>query len=447
MLRSLARRLCTGALALGLGLATAGDARAQQAASSSASPAPAQAPLVFVIDPKFGMEAGVRTFDSLGRVLFRYDEPLASVVSFDQRNVPGKIAGVVLRLGQLVLIDEPLGELLSTSIHEVFGHGARSREFGEKSKFQFSLPGIYCGVLDSGDCSSFAQAPADSVDNRDRDLLRVAGGIEANLLTGYWIDMRVVQAGGWVGEGDLLVYATSKLAYAPTFLSTKLDTAGRVGEASNDVDQYVTLLQDRFNLPLAEDRHRISSRLRTAYLWNFADPMLWYSFYGILYRGVGRGERWTKAPLPTAGKTTFHATPRFGLTPFGAEHYVDLFLGRGTSVLALYGRAGSSGLASYTGAGIRAAELRVHERLALGGALDVWSQPETLLDERAVYERPQRRGWNVALSGDFRIIGSLGITGKLAYKTRGFLTGQPVDEGVYGYVGASLALDPPPAAR
>jgi hypothetical protein len=85
--------------------------------------------------------------------------------------------------------------------------------------------------------------------------------------------------------------------------------------------------------------------------------------------------------------------------------------------------------------------VRVHDRLALGGELDVWSQPETLLEQRAVYERPQIRGFNAALSGDLRLIGSLGITGKLAYKTRGFLAGQPVDDGVYGYVGASIALD------
>jgi hypothetical protein len=428
-------------LGLALGSAAAGtDAHAQAQVAPRPAP-PVQAPLVFVVDPKFGMEAGIRTFDSLARVLFRYDEPLAPFLAFDQHRTPGKIAAVALRIGQLVLLDEPLAELTSTSIHEVFGHGSRAREFGRASKFDFSLPGVYCAVLDSGDCSSHAAATADAGDNRDRDLLRVAGGLEANLLTAYWIDLRAVQARGWVHEGDLLVYAASKLAYFPTFLSSKLDRAGAVGLPSNDVDQYVTLLQDRFNLPLAEDRHRISSRLRTAYLWNFADPMLWYSAYGVFYRGVGLGERWTKAPLPTIGKTTFYAAPRFGLSPFGAEHYVDVFLGRGTSAVALYGRVGSSGLASYTGAGIRAIGVRVHDRLALGGELDVWSQPETLLEQRAVYERPQIRGFNAALSGDLRLIGSLGITGKLAYKTRGFLTGQPVDDGVYGYVGASIALD------
>ena len=46
-----------------------------------------------------------------------------------------------------------------------------------------------------------------------------------------------------------------------------------------------------------------------------------------------------------------------------------------------------------------------------------------------------------ALSGDLRIYGGVGLTARLAYKTRGYLAGQPIDEGLYGYVGASIALD------
>jgi hypothetical protein len=36
------------------------------------------------------------------------------------------------------------------------------------------------------------------------------------------------------------------------------------------------------------------------------------------------------------------------------------------------------------------------------------------------------------------VLGKLGVTGKLAYKTSGFLMGEPVGEGLYGYVGVSV---------
>lgn len=402
---------------------------------------PPQAPLVVVVDPKLGTEAGIRTVDSVGRLLFRYDEAIPKFVSWNERTVLGKGGAVVGRAVQWLFIDDALADFETTTIHEVFGHGARARQLGQPVKFDFALPGIYCSLLADGDnCTSHAQVST-STGNRDRDLLVVMGGVEANLLTAYWIDLRIVQSRGWAHEGDLLVYFASKLAYRKSFMSTRLDTAGGLETPSDDIDRSVTLLQDRFNLPRREDRHRISSRLRTAYLWNLADPMLWYSAYGVVVRGIFEGERWTRAPLPELGKTIVYAAPRFNLSPFGAEHYLDLMLGRGPSVVALYGRVGSSGLASYSGAGLRAVGLPVHERLSLGGELDVWSQPETLLDERAVYERPQRRGINVALSADLRVVGRVSLTGKLAYKSRGYLVGEPIDEGPYGYIGASIALD------
>ncbi|HSO39620.1 MAG TPA: hypothetical protein VLT33_44140, partial [Labilithrix sp.] len=141
------------------------------------------------------------------------------------------------------------------------------------------------------------------------------------------------------------------------------------------------------------------------------------------------------------GKYTVYASPRFGLTPFGAEHYVDVMVGRDRSVVALYGRAGSSGLASYTGAGVRALGLRLGDRVSLGAELDVWSQPQTLFDDRAVYERPQSRGVNAGATGDVRVYRNVGLTARLAYKTRGYLTGQPIDQGLHGYFGLSVAFD------
>ena len=423
------------ALVMALAATVPGSAHADPA------PTPPQAPLTFVIDPQLGTEMGIRSADSVARVLFRYDEAIPSFVSWNEKRPLGKVGAILARSLQWILVDDALSDFETTTIHEVFGHGSRARALGQQVQFDFALPGIYCAVLADGEnCTSHTQVSTET-GNRDRDLLVVAGGVEANFLTAYWIDLRIMQSRGWAHEGDLLVYFASKLAYSHSFRSTKLDTKGGLETPSDDIDRSVTLLQDRFNLPRAEDRHRIASRLRTAYWWNLADPMLLYSVYGVLVRGIGGGERWTQAPLPTLAGTMFYATPRFNLSPFGAEHYVDVFLGRGPSVVALYGRAGSSGLASYTGAGVRALGVEVHDRLSVGGELDVWSQPEMLLEERAVYDRPQRRGMNVGLSADLRVIGNVGITGKLAYKTQGYLVGQPVDDGVYGYVGASIALD------
>jgi hypothetical protein len=398
-----------------------------------------EAPLVFVADPHLGMEGGVRTFDSIARVAFRYEQALPPVINLDERK-PAEHAGAVLgRFAKLVFIDEPIAEIDATVIHEAYGHGARIREHGGgTATYSLRLPGIYCTLLSPSDdsCSSTTDGNPRPVDG-DLGILVTLGGIEANALTSWWIDERMIAADGWMHHGDLLLYF-SKLVYGTSFLSSDLQTAGKLKPANNDVDHYVTLLADRFNR--VDDRASIARRLRTGYLWAFADPMLAFSAYGTFVH-VLTGDRFLRFPLPRVGSTSFYPSPRFVPSPWGGESYLDLFLGRGGAVLDAYGRVVTSGLTHAAGGGLRAFGVRVHDRVALGAELDVWRQPEVLFDVHAAYDRAEVWGMNAGLSADVTIIGALGATARVAWKSRGWLTGAPVDEGVHGYVGASFAWD------
>jgi hypothetical protein len=423
-------RALGGAFAL-LVLAASSDARAAD---------PRQPPLVFVADPSFGMEGGIRTTESLGRLVFRYELALPKV-PLDETTSPGKAAAFGGRLARWVFVDTPIAQFEETSIHEVFGHGARARDLDESPNYTLRLPAIYCLILGSGDdkCRWFTESEGTS-GPRERDLLVTIGGLESNALTAWWIDERMVASDGWVHHGDLLVYAAAKLEYAPTFLSTTLDRAGGIGRAGDDVDTYVSLLQDRFNLVRPEDRRTIASRLRTAYLWNLADPMLVFAAYGTLLH-LARGDRYVKFPIPSAYGVDFYPSARFSPSPFGAEHYVDLFAAAGSLVVDLYGRTGTSGLARYSGAGLRFFGLHASDRVELGGELDVWKQPETLLDVRDAFDRPQLWGVNAGASADVALTSGLGLTARLAYKTSGWLAGQPIDAGLHGYAGVTVAID------
>jgi hypothetical protein len=154
---------------------------------------------------------------------------------------------------------------------------------------------------------------------------------------------------------------------------------------------------------------------------------------------VWRGDRYLRFPIPHAFGVAFYPTPRWTLSPFGAESYLDLFFAKDGTVLDVYGRTATSGLASAKGVGARAFGVRVHDRVRVGAELDVWNQPETLLDVHAAYDRAQQWGMNAGVSADVRIYGALGATARLAWKSRGWLTGAPIDEGLHGWLGASIA--------
>lgn len=409
---------------------------------------PPHDPYVFVAGPKLGVEPSVRTIDSLGRLLFRYEE----VLPF--REVPevgfaNKALCVIGRSLKLFFLDEPIAELTALASHEVGGHGARGRELGYRSTFLFYLPGIYRLLFasedgqEAGAYTTYLDAgPIEGTKNS----MTTLGGLEANHVQAWWINARIASQQGWVHHGDLLTYLASKLSYANTFLSTSTERAG--APSSNDVNAYVTSLQELSNGWRAEARRRIARRLTAGYLWNLADPMLFYSVYGVAVSSLYRGERVSQVPLPRLGQWHIFPSPRFGLTPFGAEQGLDVFLSprEGATVLDLYARVGTSGLASYWGGGLRVLGSEIVSRhVPLGLELDVWRQPELLLDERGVFDRPSRMGTNVGLFADLRVFGGerrgdprLGLAAKLAAKTPGFVPGQPLAGGPHGYVGLSV---------
>lgn len=402
-------------------------------------------PYVVVADPKMSVEPTVRTFDSVGRLVFRYEDALP----FDGVDTSRWTSRLLLGLGRvakLLLVDEPLAELETVVVHEAGGHGARGRELGFEPTFQFYLPGIYRLVLSPDDkekIGAFTAFGTSTLIEEPRDIVGTLGGLEANYLHAWWINARIARSAGWVHHGDLLVYGASKLPYSDSFFSPAVQKQDGSLSSSNDVASYVTGLQERSNGWRPEDRRRIARRLGVAYLWNLADPTLLYAFWGTV-RSLYKGERFTQMPLPTIGRdTTLLISPRFNLTPFGAEHILDVFLAsqRRGRMLDFYARVGSSGIESYYGAGVKL--FGVHDavdRLTFGGELDLWRQPEIILHARGLYDAPQRLGLNAGVYLETRVTSVLAITGKLAAKTPGYLMGQPLDGGLYGYAGASLSF-------
>lgn len=385
---------------------------------------PHAAPLVFLADPTLSMDPGIRTTRSLGRILYRYDEVLRS------EDAGAEPLDAAVRGAKVVFLDGPLALAVVTLGHEVFGHGARAREQGLEASFEFRLVQPYRWLMGQDD-EVAGEAFFGRQNQVDRDLALVAGGIESDYRMTYWVARDVMQQGGWAHYGDMLMYAAARLSYARSLRLQGSDDA-----SNNDVSNYVGLLQRRFNLWTARDRESIESRLRTAYLWNFFDPVLWFAGYAMVEH-VGRGERWVRAPLPEVDGVKFLPWPTFGLTPFGAEHGLFVWLERDGTLLDVYGRFDRSGLASHGGGGVGVTGIRLGRLASVGGHVDGWVQPELLFEERNAFDRPKRAGGNVAVEWDLAMTSEVSWIMSVAYKSRGFLPGRPDERGLYGFTGLS----------
>ena len=255
--------------------------------------------------------------------------------------------------------------------------------------------------------------------------------MESDYLTAFWTNVHIVRNQGWVGHTDLLLYWATRNTYRSSFFASGLAYAGARGDfrAGDDIYNYVTRLQDRFDRFRPQDRTTIATRLQTAYAWNFVDPTLLYALYAlyVLYGTfVGylwKEESYSRMPLPKVGNTTFYPETRFNLSPFGAEHYLDVLFGRDGAVLDVYGRIGSSGLASYSGVGARLVGAQVTKRVFVGGELDVWNQPEIASDARGYYDRENRFGWNAGARVVIFLVDRVAVSGTARLQNRGLRHG------------------------
>lgn len=406
---------------LGLGLAIA----------LACQPARADdAPLVFVGDPDLGMEGGVRTIRSAARLVFGYDAYASGWLAFDAASVTDHVLAVGGRALKTLLVDLPIDSAADVFIHEVFGHGARGREAGARPQFTFAIPLPYFWLFHQTGFEGFTANTGST--SSDRNVAGTAAGLEAEYDAAFWLNADLMRAGGIMHYSDSLAYVLSKVGYFSRF--TGLAKASQ--DAGSDPDQYVTELQVDYNRP--DDRHHIVRRLQEAYIFNFADPTLALATYHLLYTYLFRGERDAPFPAIRAGAFRLYPATRFNLSPFGAEHYLDLFASRGRDTFDAYVRFTSSGLAEDRGLGVRAFDVAVGRDLSLGGDLDVWAQRELIFAPRFVFDRANRLGAGASASVEWRLHGRLGVTAKLGYKSSGYLMAQPLDAGFYGYLGIAL---------
>jgi hypothetical protein len=414
--------LCLGAVLLGQAPA-ARDARGEP-------------PLVFVADPRLGIEGGARTAVSVAELFFRYDD-LVRRLEGDESTALSKAGGIAQRTARLLLLDAPVTFVGGTFVHEFYGHAARAREWGGTATVRINLPAPYRGFLQEPGVRS-GYADVSDPPSPEWQLAMVTAGIESEYLAASWIEWRAQQRDGWLHYGQMTFLLTNKLAYMAEMLhGLTVETDG-----SNDLDAYVRGLMERHNLYRPEDRLALARRLERAYLWNLTDPAFWQAAYHLLVTYLYGGSRWARLAGFDAGGFRLFPGTRYALSPFGPEHTVELTAARGGTLYGVYARLGSGGLAPSGGGGVQVLGFPLAPGVRVGGAIDLWSQPELLFDQRYVFDPPQLTGAAASLYVNGRLHGVLGLEAKLALKTKGYLPGQPLGAGPYGYLGVSLALDP-----
>lgn len=403
-------------------------------ALGASEPPPSDVELL--IAPQLGMEAGARSLLGVRQVIFLYDGALSRALAFDETGWQRRALAVVGRLLKLTFLDATIDRFLATVNHEVFGHGARARELGQWPSYSFGVPFPWGAVVDPSQThAGYTTWQATGI--ADQELLISAGGLEAEAVSSDRVALRGLRDGA-LSYPLALHYLTSRVSYLPRWIDPSVIGTHTDGD---DPDEYARQLKNRFNLWGPSSALAVSQRLRLAWATQFLDPLWWLCATQVVVGYVGRGERVAAIPQLRAGGLAFFPMVRLELSPFGAEHTLDVTAQGQTFLASVYVRAVSSGLATAVGGGARVFEWEVHPAVRLSGSLDVWSQPELILDWRNAFDGVQRLGVSGVVEAKWRPVPRLGVIGQLGAKTAGYVAGQPPREGVFGLVGVSLLLE------
>jgi hypothetical protein len=338
----------------------------------------------------------------------------------------------------------PVGLLLETAQHEVFGHGSRAREF--------SLDPQYGMGFDMSAYTSVNRAP----ETTEQLILLAGGGTEAdtvladnlkNALCTRRVPASIIPM-LLFAKLDLSVYCWSTSDPSDGASASDSDDFGDQFENGNDIANYLVARQGQRNgadlTPMYNQEQSIIDyedpllaknydAAQAAALWNALDPMLWASMVLYVNDHLVHGRRCITQPvLPLGDRFGLGLGTRASLDPESISRYLDVYLTYDQTAVRLYGRHMDSSTDTAYGCGISLVGLPLGGPIRISAGADSWGNPKS--DEN-LYDG---RSWNAFGEFSVDITESVQIVAKIGRKSAGFLPGTPEDGGTY--VGGGLGM-------
>ncbi len=407
---------------IGLSLATASPVAAS---AQSVLPAP---PYVAVVDRPMTIAAGTTDLLSIQRTLSAIEDRVLPPTRFRETTAPRRALGVGYRLAKFLAVDLPQDHFVMVVAHEVFGHGARLREFGAPAiGYAFDAPIPYGG----GGASTRFHPPAGLA--RADEVSIATAGIEAQNVLAAAIGGEAL-ARGVLHHREAWLYVESRLAGLRYIRS--VSPRSREG---HDVAAFLRAINDGCEPPAC--RPLEPGTLKRQALFMLADPLLASAAYGVAVAYLVQGRARVRAPMiPLPRGARYLPALDVQMTPHGTEwwtvHYV-LAAGRLTRIVT---RVGDTRRGRTWAAGVTASEAMRRGRVSATVAAAFWRQPP--LDPSPSSPR-LRTGGLAAVTvraplGRASLGGRpLGVLVQVGWKSDGYVPGEPLRGGPILRIGAT----------
>lgn len=397
--------------------------------------ASAQVQYPFLIENTYSVRLGAHNIITLHRGIYGLENRILKTSWFNENNFGKKVAGLTYRLAKTILVDNVLDHLSFLSQHEVFGHGARYREFGfVENEFTLNLPPPY------GNGVGWAQTghlEEDKMIAPHESLGMIFGGSESNTILSNILRDNWLQRGS-INYRESILYLTTANDLSSYILGTK---SGLWGEDGNEVLDYLRFLNAHEGYFL-EENYKLTLDDLAARAWiNLLNPFQYFSLYAYFKTYLWSGDESCQIPMIRLWGVKYLPSFHLGLAPFGPEFYFENFVVKSGRIFNVYFRYGDPFFHKFWGLGAHVINLVKGPRFSGNARLDMWDQPPLLLGGEQITET--RGGMGGAIQGTiyYRISKDrslLHLTAQVGYKTAGFLEGEQLAGGLILRVGISF---------
>jgi len=388
-----------------------------------------------MIDKSNSAQVGAINLLALHRGIYLLENRYLKTRWFNESGIGKKTLGVSYRLGKTILLDDPLDHLAILVQHEIFGHGARYREFGYTgNKYELNLVPPY------GDGHGRAipgKSSANRIVSTDEQIAMTIGGSEANTLLSNSVRDK------WLHRGSMNYRETVLYLFACNDLSAYILRTRYEGERSgeNDILNYLRLINGRHGHLGADDYLLTLDGLRKQVLLNTLNPFQYFSLYTYFATYLWSGEESYEFPMLRLWNMKYLPSCRLGLTPFGSEFRFENLIVSSEKIINFAFRYGVPTFHNFWGFGLRGDNLIHNKNLSVNVSLNMWHQPSLLLGGSTVTSG--KAGLGGALSGTvfwalLEKDSFVNLAAQIGYKTTGFLEGEKLDKGFFGRIGISF---------
>jgi hypothetical protein len=391
----------------------------------------AQADYHLIYDHSQSMIFGAENEIFVHRAVYSFQDQYIPDTLRNERGVR-KAAGFGYRMGKLLLLDLQEDYLFFITQHEVFGHGARFREFGsEHNKFEITL------AFPFGTGSGSALWGTGYKTTPHRSISVNMGGVEGEDVMANTLTENILLSGRLHYRQALLflLARNGELAYVlkDRFFSNK--TGG------GDMAGYIKNFNTIYGTP---GRSYSIEKMSVQNMVTFINPLQLYSAFTLLYTYGIKGRKYLPViPMLRIGNVKYLPYLNYELTPFGNEFVLSNNVLYKNSLITADLGISEGTLTSHQ-------RLRVHMINAFSRKtfkanvhFTLWNEPELELESYSTRHDNNVQGGLVKADVIIKPSKQNDVFGfflQAGYKTKGFETGEQLDKGLILRYGLNFTL-------